>query len=111
MELSAIAAVTSLALAVATFFIGRVSAGNLAGKEAGSLATDIKYIRESIARIEKRCDTDIGKLEERADEVSIQIVGLGQEVSRAAESASSAHCRLDRHLGREHGSPQQKGAI
>ncbi|MGI6403248.1 MAG: hypothetical protein ACOX0K_03305 [Oscillospiraceae bacterium] len=107
MELSTIATLISVSLALATFFIGRISASHLAGKESGSLVTDIKYIKESITRIERRVDCDIGKLEDRADEVSIQIATLGKEVSRSVEASHSAHRRLDDHLVREHGSLKQ----
>ena len=96
----------SVSLALATFFIGRISASNQAGKEWGGLATDIKYIKESIARIERRVDSDINKLEDRSDEVSIQIAGLGQEVARSVEAFRSAHRRLDEHLARDHSSPK-----
>ncbi len=107
MELSTIATWVSVFLALVTFFIGRISASHLAGKEYGSLATDIKYIKESITRIERRVDCDIGKLEDRADEVSMQIASLGKEVSRSVEASHSAHRRLDDHLVREHGSLKQ----
>lgn len=106
MELGTLATLTGAVLAVATFFIGRMSASNVAGKEAGTLATDIKYIKESIARIEKRCDADITRLEGRADEVSLQVSAMGQEVSRALEAARSAHTRLDEHMERDHPAPR-----
>lgn len=103
MEFATMMALVSAALAVATFFIGRISASHLAGKETGGLATDVRYIKASIDRIEKRFDDDIGRLDSRADEVSVQLTGLGQEAARAAESARSAHHRIDEHLEREHG--------
>lgn len=109
MEVSTVTALVGLAVAAATFLAGRLSASNLAGKETGALCADIKYIKESINRIEQRYDADISKLEGRADEVSHQISGLAQEAVRAGEAAKSAHHRLDEHLGREHSRPPGKG--
>lgn len=109
MEFSAIAALVGMGIAVATFSVGRLSASNLAGKEAGALSADIKYIKESISRIEQRVDADISRLEGRADEVSHQISGLAQEAARARETAKSAHHRLDDHLSREQMLPDAKG--
>lgn len=107
MELSTIGALVSVLVASATFFIGRLSASNTAGKEAGTLATDIKYIKESIARIERRYDTDIHRLELRGEELHMQLAGLGQDAAKAGELARSAHQRLDEHILREH--PVGKG--
>ncbi len=105
MEIGTVATVTGCVLAVATFFIGRMSASNLAGKEAGSLATDIKYIKESIVRIEQRYDADISRLDSGVDNASLRLQALAQETAQAMQAARRAHTRLDTHLEREHGNP------
>jgi len=101
MELSTIAAMIGMALAVGTFFIGRMSSSHFAGREKGSLATDVKYIKASIERIEKRFSDDVSRLERRTGEVCIRLTGIGQDTANANKTAKSAHRRLDEHL-KEH---------
>jgi len=102
-ELSTMIAVAGIVLSVATFLIGRLSAAKSEGKEAGTVATDLQYIKKSVERIERQLTDDVKRLEGRIDEQSTQMVALGQAAARAHESAKSAHKRLDEHLEREHG--------
>lgn len=102
MDIQTVVTLVSIGLAIATFFIGRQSASHSAGKESGSLATDLHYIKESVDRIEKRFDSDVSRLEGRIDEISQQSTSIGQEAARARESAKSAHHRIDEHLKRDH---------
>ena len=102
MNLSVLLPYISIAIAIATFFIGRLASSNTAGKETGSLKTDVKYIKESIERIEQRSTDDINRLEGRADEISAQISSLAGIASAADSAANCAHQRIDEHLTREH---------
>lgn len=94
MNINAIIAFASLALATAGFFLGRTSANHSAGKEAGAVAADIQHIKNSLSRIEGRLD----KLESRLEEQGAQLSEVGQEAARARESAKSAHHRIDEHI-------------
>ena len=90
-------------LSVLTFFVGRQSAAKAEGKENGSISTDLKYIKESIVRIENRLNDDVQRLEGRIDEQSTQMAMASSEAARAHEAAKSAHKRIDEHFEREHG--------
>lgn len=90
-------------IAVATFFIGRMTASKAEGKEEGSFSTDLKYIKESVQRIEKQLNNDVTRLEGRIDEHSSQFSQIATTATKAHEASKSAHKRLDEHLEREHG--------
>lgn len=118
-------ALVGLALSGATFFIGRLSNSKNEGKETGSLFTDLKYIKESVERIEGRLEADVGRLDNsinasilrieqqhdadmgrldgRIDEISNQLSSASTAAARALEAAKSAHKRQDEHLERDHG--------
>ena len=102
-NVSIVIAALGLCFTVLSFFVGRQSAAKTEGKEAGSLSTDLKYIKSSVERIENRLNDDVKRLEGRIDEQSQLVLSLGQEAARAHESAKSAHKRIDEHLEREHG--------
>lgn len=72
------------------------------GKAAGALETDLRYIKESVGRIEGQLNRDVQRLEGRIDEISNQLAGISNTAGRAHESAKSAHNRIDEHLEREH---------
>ena len=101
-EASAIITVGAFLLSVATFYVGRQSASKAEGKEAGGLAKDIEYIRDSVERIETRLNDDVKRLEGRIDEVSKQVNEATGTAARAHESGKSAHKRIDEHLERDH---------
>ena len=103
MNLSVLLPYVSIAIAIATFFIGRLASSHTAGKETGSLRTDVEYIKESIERVEQRFADDVNRLEGRADEISAQINSLAGIASAANSAANCAHQRVDEHLTREHG--------
>lgn len=47
-EIGTIIAAVGLAISVATFFLGRVTAGKNTGKENGQILSDIGYIKSSV---------------------------------------------------------------
>ena len=97
-DLSIFITVAGLCLSVATFYFGRQSVTKADGKAAGALETDLRYIKESVGRIEGQLNRDVQRLEGRIDEISNQLAGI----SNTHESAKSAHNRIDEHLEREH---------
>lgn len=103
MDVNVAIALVGVSLAVASFYLGRQTASRDAGIEEGSLHTDLQYIKESVARIERRLNDDINRLEGRIDEISKQIMEIAGLSSKAYESTKSAHRRLDEHLERDHG--------
>lgn len=90
-------------MAVLTYCVGRLATAKKEGKESGSLVTDIKYIKESVSRIDRQLNDDVKRLEGRIDEQSNMMLSLSDVAARAQEAAKSAHKRLDEHLEREHG--------
>lgn len=102
-DIGVIVAVVGCTITVASFYIGRASANKAEGKEAGALATDLKYIKESVERIESRLNDDVKRLEGRCDEMSNQMVTISGAASKAYESAKMQHNRLNEHLKRDHG--------
>lgn len=101
-EISFLTAFAGLFLSIATFYVGRQSASRSEGKNAGALETDLRYIKESVGRIESKINSDVQRLEGRIDEISLQLTGISNTAGRAHESAKSAHNRFDEHLDREH---------
>ena len=95
-DLSIFITVAGLCLSVATFYFGRQSVPK------GALETDLRYIKESVGRIEGQLNRDVQRLEGRIDEISNQLAGISNTAGRAHESAKSAHNRIDEHLEREH---------
>ncbi len=98
-----IVAIAGLILAIAGFYLGRITNHKAEGKEAGSLATDLKYIKESVERIESRLNDDVKRLEGRCDELSKQMVTIAGTAAKGYESAKMEHNRLNDHLERDHG--------
>ena len=69
-DLSIFITVAGLCLSVATFYFGRQSVTKADGKAAGALETDLRYIKESVGRIEGQLNRDVQRLEGRIDEIS-----------------------------------------
>lgn len=89
-DLSIFITVAGLCLSVATFYFRRQSVTKADGKAAGALETDLRYIKESIGRIEGQLNRDVQRLEGRIDEISNQLTGISSTAGRAHESAKSA---------------------
>lgn len=98
MELSNWIPILSIALAGATFLVGRLTASNQAGRESGEIKTDIKHIKESVKKIERRMDQIDTRTDDRIEELSQQLVEMGKGLSKVEESAKSAHKRIDEHI-------------
>lgn len=102
-DINLIIAILGGCLSAATFFVGRQTAAQSAGREVGSLITDLKYIKESVERIESRLKDDVRGLTDRIDKMSHELAEVREDVTRATESAKSAHKRIDMELrGRGH---------
>lgn len=101
-EISFLITVIGICLSIATFYVGRQTASKADGRAAGALETDLRYIKESVGRIEGQLNRDVQRLEGRIDEISHQMSGLSNTAARAHESAESAHNRINEHLEREH---------
>lgn len=102
-ELGSIITGALFLLSVATFFVGRFTATKTEGEKQGVLATDLKYIKEAVERIEKNSTSETTRLNGRIDEISLQLCAIAGTASAGKESAVMVHNRLNEHLEREHG--------
>ena len=73
-DLSIFITVAGLCLSVATFYFGRQSVTKADGKAAGALETDLRYIKESVGRIEGQLNRDVQRLEGRIDVAFIMLL-------------------------------------
>ena len=101
-EISFLITVIGICLSIATFYVGRQTASKADGRAAGALETDLRYIKESVGRIEGQLNRDVQRLEGRIDEISNQLSGISNTAARAHEASKSAHNRINEHLEREH---------
>ena len=98
-----IISLVSVALAVAAFFIGRQTASRSDGERQGEISADIRYIKESVQRIETTTASETARINGRVDEISLQLATLASTASAARESSVMEHKRLNEHLERDHG--------
>lgn len=86
-DLSAIIAVGGLALSAATFVIGRLTSAKSSGAADGELKTDVKYIRDSINKQEKKLDMVV----ENYSEVKTEIMQLKERLHALEEKVEYLH--------------------
>lgn len=94
-DINFIIAILGGCLSAATFFIGRQTASRSDGERAGVVAANLECIKESVSRIERKLNEDVKGLTDRIDKMSCELTELREDVTRALESAKSAHRRLD----------------
>lgn len=76
-------AVLGFALSVGTFFVGRQTAAKNSGKEDGEMKADVKYIRSSVEKQEKKLDKVAGNYEDirvELEELRGRMTALEQRV-------------------------------
>lgn len=86
-EVSALIAVAGLAVSVATFFLGRTSAAKSAGQSDGELKADIKYIKSSVEKQEKKLDNVV----ESYDDVKLEIERLKGRLKALEQKVEMLH--------------------
>lgn len=86
-NISVIITVAGLALSAATFLIGRMSAAKDSGQADGELKTDVKYIRDSINKQEKKLDVVV----ENYSEVKTEIMQLKERLHALEEKVEYLH--------------------
>lgn len=82
-ETSVLIAVIGCALSVATFFIGRTTAAKNSGLADGELKADIKYIKGSVDKQEKKLDGVVENYEDikvELEKLKGRIIALEQKV-------------------------------
>ena len=86
-EVSALIAVAGLAVSVATFFLGRTSAAKSAGQSDGELKADVKYIKSSVEKQEKKLDSVV----ESYDDVKLEIERLKGRLKALEQKVEMLH--------------------
>ena len=87
--------IIGLCLSAAAFFVGRISASNTAGREAGLVAANIQHIKETTDRIERAQNDERVRVDGKFDNINNRLERISETATRAKDSASSAHKRLD----------------
>lgn len=77
----------SVALAVGTFFLGRTSAAKSSGKEDGEMKADVKYIKSSVEKQEKKLD----KVVENYDDIRVEMEELKGRMSALEQKVELLH--------------------
>lgn|SRR5574344_1560634 len=90
-NVSVIMSFVSICLAIATFFFGRASASKTEGKEAGSILTELSYIKNGVEKIQNQLED----LRRNYDDLKEKVILIDQSVKRAHERIDD----LTRKLG------------
>lgn len=102
MDIPTIVTLISVGIGIATFFIGRVSAGHNKGREMGEVRKDVSYIKESVMRIEGQAEKNMTRMEGRIDALATSVNKADDAAREALQSAKSAHKRIDVIEGKQY---------
>lgn len=83
MELETIIALCGFAVAVATFFLGRTTAAKHSGQADGEMRADIKYIKTSVDKHDKKLDgisTNYAGLKVELEQVKGRVDAIEQKI-------------------------------
>lgn len=86
-NISILIAVLGFALSVGTFFVGRQTAAKNSGKEDGELKADIKYIRTSVEKQEKKLDKVAGDY----DDIRVELEKLRGRMDALEQRVKMLH--------------------
>lgn len=86
-EVSVLIAVVGVALSVGTFFIGRTTTARQYGENDGELKADIKYIKSSVDKQEKKLDGVV----ESYDDVKLELERLKGRIKALEQKVEMLH--------------------
>ncbi len=86
-ETSVLIAVCGLAISAATFFIGRMTAAKSSGAADGEMKADIKHIKASVEKQEKKLDGVV----ENYDDVKLEIEKLKGRIIALEQKVEMLH--------------------
>lgn len=92
MDTSILIAIIGCALAILTFYLGRMSAAKNDGEEWGELRTDLKYMKSEMSDIKKMLETTQAHTNEAIDKMQ----------KETKDSLRRIHDRIDEHLRSDH---------
>lgn len=86
-ETSVLIAVFGFAISAATFFIGRTTAAKSSGAADGEMKADIKHIKDSVEKQEKKLDVVV----ENYDDVKLEIERLKGRLKALEQKVEILH--------------------
>lgn len=86
-EASVLIAILGLVISIATFFIGRTTAARNNGIQDGEIKSDIKYIKSSVEKQEKKLDSVV----ENYDDVKLEIERLKGRLKSLEQKVEMLH--------------------
>ena len=86
-ETTVLIAVCGLAISAATFFIGRMTAAKSSGAADGEMKADIKHIKDSVEKQEKKLDVVV----ENYEDVKLEIERLKGRIKALEQTVEYLH--------------------
>lgn len=86
-ETTVLIAVCGLAISAATFFIGRMTAAKSSGAADGEMKADIKHIKDSVEKQEKKLDVVV----ENYEDVKLEIERLKGRIKALEQKVEYLH--------------------
>lgn len=86
-EITVLISVIGVLLSVATFFVGRMTAAKTDGIADGELKTDIKYIKASVDKQEKKLDGVV----ENYDDIKLELEKLKGRIIALEQKVEFLH--------------------
>lgn len=86
-ETTVLIAVCDLAISAATFFIGRMTAAKSSGAADGEMKADIKHIKDSVEKQEKKLDVVV----ENYEDVKLEIERLKGRIKALEQKVEYLH--------------------
>lgn len=97
-DINVLIALLSIAICVATFFIGRSSAAKQQGTQEGVIATEIKHLRDDVTEIKGMMTNNFSEANGRINELSGQLAAALVAAVSAQKTADDVCARLMEHL-------------
>ena len=95
-EFEIVTVLAGLALAAATFFIGRKTASHMEGRQTGIILTELSHIKTSVGDLKEQ----VGVSSNRYIEMASQIIELKTRIAALEVSISQLTKRLEKFEGR-----------
>lgn len=96
-DLTILISIISIALAIATFFIGRMTATRKQGQESGQLLSDIGYIKRGMDDLK----AEIKEERKHTGEMELLLAEHGRDIKSAFDRIKRVEERISRY--HEHG--------
>lgn len=86
-EISVLVGVFGLALSVGTFFIGRTTAAKASGVADGEMRSDVKHIKDSVEKQDKKLD----RIVEDYEDIKVELENLKGRITALEQKVAYLH--------------------